>query len=73
MARNRFTPTVRQVERARAAHLEASLPALARELHGDHPPVAHMPLVNDEKARRATRRELTALHRPIRAAAVVSS
>ena len=73
MSRNHFTPAVRQVERAHAAQLEASLPALERELHGGHPAMDEVPPVNPEKARRATRRELKALHRPVHAEATTGS
>jgi hypothetical protein len=67
MSRNHSTTANRQVERTCAAQREASLAALERELHGGHPPVADVPLINLEKARRAKRRELNALHRRARA------
>jgi hypothetical protein len=63
MPRNRYTPTIRREERARAAHQEAALHGLARELHSGHPQDAATPAVNQAKARRSARLEQKRLRR----------
>jgi hypothetical protein len=63
MPRNRYTPTIRRVERTRAAHQEAALSGLARELHGGCQLAVTAPVANPAKAQRSARLEQTRLHR----------
>ncbi|GAB2991932.1 hypothetical protein GCM10017788_36720 [Amycolatopsis acidiphila] len=63
MSRNRYTPAVRRLERARIARQEAALRHLDRELRGG-PVSPHIwPGGNPVKEQRAARLESKQLHR----------